>query len=214
MTANRKYQALVMESRELFWKHGFRRVTIEEICHRAKVSKMTFYRYFPNKLEIAKEVFRAEAEQGVERFRRIIRNDTASPEQKIHDILLLKSDSTNEISKEYINDFYRGPSDLTRFIQEITVHAWNDMIEDFRKAQTDKVFRSDFKPEAILILAQKIGELMNDPRLTQLYVSPQEMVMELAVFFTYGISGHGTESVTRNAETSTGVDKHRMKASR
>ena len=48
-------------ARQLFWKHGIRRVSVEEVCREAGVSKMTFYRSFPNKIELAKARDAAEA---------------------------------------------------------------------------------------------------------------------------------------------------------
>jgi len=53
---NIKYQAIFKTGKVLFWKHGIKRVTIEEICTEADVSKMTFYKFFPNKIELAKKL--------------------------------------------------------------------------------------------------------------------------------------------------------------
>ena len=39
---SKKQLELLKIARELFWKHGFKRVSIEEICQKASVSKMTF----------------------------------------------------------------------------------------------------------------------------------------------------------------------------
>ena len=51
---NPKQKQILETSKELFWKFGFKRVTIEEICKEAGVSKMTFYKYYPNKIELVK----------------------------------------------------------------------------------------------------------------------------------------------------------------
>ncbi|MDH5400751.1 MAG: TetR/AcrR family transcriptional regulator, partial [Cyclobacteriaceae bacterium] len=56
ITQNRKYQAIFETAKELFWKYGIRRVTIEEICKEAGVSKMTFYKFFPNKVALANTI--------------------------------------------------------------------------------------------------------------------------------------------------------------
>ena len=55
-SSNPKKNQILHTSKELFWKFGFKRVTIEEICKEAGVSKMTFYKFFPNKLELAKTI--------------------------------------------------------------------------------------------------------------------------------------------------------------
>ena len=51
---NKKIQQLVTTAQELFMRHGIRRVTVEEICSEANISKMTFYKYFKNKIELTK----------------------------------------------------------------------------------------------------------------------------------------------------------------
>ena len=52
-----KREQIVRTGNLLFSKHGLRRVTVEEICREAGVSKMTFYKYFPNKLELFKHIW-------------------------------------------------------------------------------------------------------------------------------------------------------------
>jgi hypothetical protein len=43
---SKKYEDILDAAREKFWKYGFRRVSIEEICVQAKSSKMTFTVFF------------------------------------------------------------------------------------------------------------------------------------------------------------------------
>lgn len=50
---NIKFQDTVSTAKELFWKYGVKRVTIEEICKETPVSKMTFYKFFKNKEALA-----------------------------------------------------------------------------------------------------------------------------------------------------------------
>jgi AcrR family transcriptional regulator len=57
-TTNNIYNNIVSAWKELLRKHGFRCVTIEEICTKAYVSKMTCYKFLPSKIELAKTVFR------------------------------------------------------------------------------------------------------------------------------------------------------------
>ncbi len=65
---NHRYVQVLAAARELFWKHGLKRVTVEEICREAGVSKMTFYKFFPNKVTLAKAVYDKEVETGYEKF--------------------------------------------------------------------------------------------------------------------------------------------------
>lgn len=184
-----KKKAAILESgRELFWKYGFRRVSVEEICRRASVSKMTFYRYFTDKAGLARAVYDAEVEAGMSRFREILESDMPVPE-KIRNVLLIKSGSVSNISREFLNDFYSdNETGLKGYIQEKTATLMVEIMNDFRKAQERGVFRKDFKPEMLFYISQKISDSINDPYLIGLYGSPAEVIMEFAELFTYGIA--------------------------
>jgi len=65
---------------------------------------MTFYRSFPDKISVAKAVFEAEIERGMTRFREILQ-EQSSPEVTIKKILAMKSESTTNISREFLQDF-------------------------------------------------------------------------------------------------------------
>src|SRR5690554_6703803 len=97
---NQKYVSLMLCSKELFWKHGFKRVSVQEICQKAGISKMTFYKFFKNKTELAKQVFTDEIVRGLEAFDRLIDSDIPVQE-KLKQMLVLKAEGTQNISKEF-----------------------------------------------------------------------------------------------------------------
>jgi AcrR family transcriptional regulator len=176
--------------RELFWKYGFRRVSIDEICNRAGISKMTFYRYFPNKTELAKAVYDLVLAEGYEKFRTIM-NDDSSPEEKIHQFLLLKMEGTNELSQEFVTDFYSSKeTGLKEYVQEKISEMWKDIIGDIREAQQKGIFRKDFKPEMFYYTWQKFTDVLEDKSIQKLYNNTQDMVMDLINLLTYGIAPH------------------------
>jgi AcrR family transcriptional regulator len=185
-----KCQTLVDAGRKLFWKHGFRRVTIDEICREADVSKMTFYRCFENKTELAKTIFDKEVKKGMSSFNEIIKSDIPATE-KLHKIISMKMEGTNDISQEFLADFYINPDlDLKKYVEEVTRKSWKEVIEGFRYAQDQGWFRRDFKPEFLFFIAQQIIPMCSDKELLKFYDKPQDLIMEFANFFTYGISPH------------------------
>ena len=66
-----KFEAILNAAKSLFWKHGIRRVTIEEICEVAGVSKMTCYKYFSNKTAIARYLIEDMFESGIKAYKEI-----------------------------------------------------------------------------------------------------------------------------------------------
>ncbi len=185
---SKKCLEIIKTSRELFWKHGFRRVTIQEICDKAGVSKMTFYKYFPNKTDLAKTVFSNEVEEGMEKFNRLM-EENIPVQEKIKKMILLKVEGTNNISQEFMEDFYLGNEpDLQNFVEEKTREAWRGLIKDWKKAQEKGIFRSDFKPEFLLQVSFKLVEILKDDKLAGLYESTHDFILEFTRFIVYGIS--------------------------
>ncbi len=185
-----KAEIILAAAKELFWKHGFKRVSIEEICAKAVISKMTFYRFYSNKTELAKAVFDGAVKEGNDNFKQIL-NSSVSPDEKIKKIILLKFEGTNNISQEFLMDFYSSKEpELNNYVIQKTEEVWQNVIQDFRLAQQQGIFRNDFKPEIILYMAQRVIEILNDPKVLKLYDNPQDIIMEVANLFMYGIAPH------------------------
>ncbi len=188
ITTNKKYQDLIKTAHDLFWKHGFRRVSIEEICLKAGISKMTFYKYFDDKLELAKAIFDQVVQEGILKFKEIL-TDNIPPNEKIKKIVLLKLEGTNDISKEFLEDFYRdNESGIAKFVREKTNEAWDVVLSDIKQAQVQGIFRKDIKPEFLFYFLNNLKPYYTDENLLKLYSSPQELVMEMVNFFMYGMS--------------------------
>ncbi|HDQ15806.1 MAG TPA: TetR/AcrR family transcriptional regulator [Bacteroidetes bacterium] len=187
---SKKHRDILHTSKELFWKYGFKRVTIEEICEKANVSKMTFYRFYPNKLELAKSVFDMVIDNSIKDFKTLMKQDIPASE-KMKGMLQMKFEGTNDISKEFLVDFYNNPdTEVSGYIEKRTREVWSKIIEDLKKGQHEGWLRKDFKPEIILIFSQKIMELIKDENILKLYNTPQDLIMEIANLFTYGITPH------------------------
>jgi len=185
-----KCRKLLETGRNLFWKHGFRRVSVDEICREAEVSKMTFYRCFENKIDLAKKIYTKIVNQGIFKFNAIMAEDIPSAE-KLKRIITLKMEGTDEISREFITDFYTSnDTGLKSFVEELTRESWDEVINRFRIAQEKGWFRKDFKPEFLLYITQHLIPMVTDENLLSLYDSPQDLIMEFANFFTYGIAPH------------------------
>lgn len=187
---SKKQASILLTAKELFWKYGFKKVTIEEVCQKANASKMTFYRLYPNKMDLAKAVFDMVIDKSIEEFRSLMRSSLPASE-KMKKMLTMKLEGTNDISKEFMMDFYSNPDlEISVYIQKRSVVVWQSVIEDFKRGQNEGWLRKDFKPEIFFLMSQKIMELTTDENVLGLYQNPQELVMEIANFFTYGIIPH------------------------
>ena len=86
---NKKLQQLIENAWDLFWQFGFTRVSIEEICKEAGVSKMTFYKHFKNKNDLVRFIMKEMSEYSLRLYDEIMSEDIPFVE-KIHKSVELK----------------------------------------------------------------------------------------------------------------------------
>ncbi|MBW1710440.1 MAG: TetR/AcrR family transcriptional regulator [Deltaproteobacteria bacterium] len=98
--AKKKIQ-IIETAEDLFTKHGMKRITVEEICQKAGVSKMTFYKYFSNKVELAKYIWRMWLEEGIKEVDRIDEMNVPFPE-KLEMILKYKLEFASNWNPDFL----------------------------------------------------------------------------------------------------------------
>src|SRR6056297_889499 len=146
-TENTKYIDIVKTAHKLFWKHGISRVTIEEVCRKANVSKMTFYKFFSNKVELGKTVIDNIMDENIRKYHSIMNEDIPFRE-KIKKQLRLKFEGTREISKELVNDIYSNKKlGLHHYWHERTSAFTTAVMEDYKQAQKKGEIRQDMRIE-------------------------------------------------------------------
>jgi AcrR family transcriptional regulator len=184
---NPKQTQIVTTAESLFMKYGIRRVSVEEICSEAGVSKMTFYKYFKNKTELLKFLITQLTSQAMEKYRDIMNQDIPYSE-KVKGFIQLKMEQTKDMSGEFINELSRSAEpEIADLYTQKAQEAFHTIIQDFIAAQKRGEVREDIKPEFILYFLNHLIDLANDPQLIGLYESAPALVVELTKFYFYGI---------------------------
>lgn len=191
--SSKKVQDIMATARTLFWKHGLRRVSVEEICQEAGVSKMTFYKYFPNKTELAKEIMDHMFRESMDKFAELMHSDLPF-EEKMRRQIQMKLEGTTDISEEFVKDIYGDPqSELNAFWKQKADEVIGGVVEQYRQAQEKGWIRQDLKIDFILYMINKTFEFVNDDTLISHYENMQELILEINRFFLYGILPHNKE---------------------
>jgi AcrR family transcriptional regulator len=184
---NTKYQDILQTAHDLFWKHGIKRVTIQEVCREANVSKMTFYRLFDNKVDLAKKVLQQMFDEGLEKYRALMAEDI-SFEEKVKRQIMAKFEGTKEISSELVKDIYTDKSlGLHDYWEERRMEMVNLVLEDYAQAQKKGWIRKDINLNFIFYFNGKVAEWIYDPVLKSMYDTDQDAIMEITKIFFYGI---------------------------
>ena len=184
---NRKLQQLVDTAWNLFWRFGFSRVSIEEICKDSGISKMTFYKHFRNKTELVRFLMLEVSQQSIKMFEAILDKDIPFTE-KIAETIKLKLEQTENISEAFFYDVHRlGDSELHRIIQDQMAANMKVVTNWYVDAQSRGEVRQDIKPEFIIYFLNHIVDMAKDEKLKRLYQTSHDLIRELTNFFFYGL---------------------------
>lgn len=188
---SKKLDQIVETAEKLFTRHGIKRVTIEEICQKAGVSKMTFYKYFANKIDLVKHIWNNWIEEGFSKLDEIDAMDIPFPE-KIELMFQWKAELVSKMSTEFIEEVLPIEFDKQKIMQrymQFIVHA-----------QKRGDIRPEIRPEFIMAMIDKLDELARNDDLVKGYPSYLEFNRELKDFFWFGLlprPAHPREQQTR-----------------
>jgi len=186
-TKRTKYNQLVQTAEDFFKRYGMKRVTVEEICQEAHVSKMTFYKHFRNKVDIAKTVINRIMDEKEREYRSLMDMDI-SYVQKTKLIVQKKMEVIDEFSQDFTDDILQcGEPEIVDLMTERIQRNYEIFMADFVSAQKKGYVRSDIKPDFILYMLNILKDLVTDKDFIKLYESRREMAAELTNFFFYGL---------------------------
>ena len=190
MGKSRKYDDLLNAAQKLFFKYGIKKVTIEDICKEANVSKMTFYKFFPNKIALAKVVLDTVFEANYIKFKELMEADIPFG-IKMQLIVQMKMENNQNIGMEFMREIYTNAEanpELGMYASKMIRNGLDKVVYEFVKAQKKGWMRKDIKPALLLAMMDKIVEVVGDERLMNHYDNAQQLTVEITKFFVYGIA--------------------------
>ena len=172
---NSKKQAQILRTAEdLFSRYGIKKVSVEEICRKAGASKMTFYKYFPNKSDLFRQIWNLWIEEGYDYLDEVNERDIPFPE-KIRLILEYKLDFAARLNPDLIEEMLHIDLDLHAFTARLM--AW------LLEAQARGDIRPEVRPEFMLASFDRVYyTLAQDGDLRGLYPDIAEFTKEIFNF--------------------------------
>lgn len=182
---SKKQRQIVETAIELFSRFGIKRVTVEEICQKAGASKMTFYKYFPNKMELLKHIWNGWIDEAYKRLDEIDEMNISFAE-KLQKIIEYKTELLSKVSPEYMQEVLHAEPEMEEFIGEVQARNFGLFMKFLEKAQARGDMRK-IRPEFFLTVLDKINELARDESLMKIYPNHVELMREIQYFLFYGI---------------------------
>lgn len=189
-----KYKSIVIHAKELFWNYGFRKVSMEEVCRESKVSKMTLYKYFPNKAALALEVTQWYYEPYKDVITDLMQNREISFKHKIAIAIKLKKQTNGSISLAFHQDVQES------YIPEVTDYFGNYyqslmqiIIEFFEQSKRDGYIRQSISFGLLTAFAEATQTVASKKEIIAEYANMIDLSVELLNLIIYGISPNDNE---------------------
>lgn len=182
----KKKTAIVQTADELFRQYGFKKVTVEEICDIAVVSKMTFYKYFANKNELIKYLWQKMIDDSWAKLDELENNEIPFQE-KVQLILKLKEEATTSMGDQYIRDYLNIVPELQDFYNQIVTDVMQRFMKIIKLAQDKGEVRKTIRPEFFFAVVNQLMALANNEQLVSIYDNYTEFALEINNFLYYGL---------------------------
>jgi AcrR family transcriptional regulator len=165
--AESKKKALLVETAlSLFMRYGMKRVSIGEVCEQADVSKFTFYKYFTDKVELARAVITLLSDRVGARIDEIVAMSVPLAD-KVALLVEQRVRMSREWSPELIHDIYHAEPELAELAQRGAQENRDRYVAFVRSAQATGEMRPDVHPDVLLAILDKLYELGKDDALVQ-----------------------------------------------
>jgi len=154
-----------------------RRVTVEEICREAGVSKPTFYKYFENKAALAEQIVKLWIGEILQQIDRIEAAEAPFPE-KLKQILALKQELATRPGPEFMADLIPLNIDLSYALQRLMCF----LVEGQQQGDV----RADVRPEVLMAAFNLLNSMQHDPRIRGLYEDAETLAGDVFKLFHFG----------------------------
>lgn len=174
---NKKKQ-IVDAAETLFNRYGSKRVTVEEICRQSRVSKMTFYKHFANKVTLVRHIRDVYVEEGFRKFDEIKALDIPFA-QKIDHMTRWKIEFGTRINAEFIREMVS--------IDDVIADAKRRFLSNLVDARNNGEIRDDINPDFLWMVTEKLSELVKEGTWKEVFSDFSKYQYQARTLIFYGL---------------------------
>jgi AcrR family transcriptional regulator len=182
-----KKEQLEITAKDLFWKHGFKKVSIDEICKKSNVSRKTFYTFYENKNALVIYLYNKVIEEAYDIYEGVVESDMNFSE-KLEKFFNYKLEFTKNISMEFISDFYNPDAgELTTLFNKTIERSMKFMRDFLSVAQKKGEINQNLNLDYIMFMIQKATDLCGTQELMSMFPDVNALTRQVTQSIIYGI---------------------------
>lgn len=173
----------------LFREKGFKKTSIEEICQRADISKMSFYRSFKDKVALFITIFTPFLEEELAWSKSLLLREMPF-RTKLDELLKRRKENLlTPFTSLFLELYPTENPELLAFAKEMQQRIDTLNLRFLKLGQKEKVISKNIKPAIFLLLIQKRNELILDPALVAIAPHFEERFLIVNELFYFGLKG-------------------------
>ena len=170
-------QRIMLETRALFFRYGFSRVTMDEAAEALGMSKKTLYRYFPSKEDLLQEITACHMEECDSSLKAICKRQDVSPLEKLKLVMTYITNIFSQMSDSLMHDLRRNAPEIWKRVED---HRQKNIESDFgsliREGRQKGMFRKDVDERLfIMIYSGVVRDILNPEVLSGLPLKPSQV---------------------------------------
>ncbi len=182
-----KKQKIEQVAKELFLKYGFKKVTVDEICRKAHVSRKTYYTFYDNKNALVLYIVDEISKQSLQDFRILI-DGPGSFAEKMSKAMELKFEFSKSISMEFIADIFDPTAtEIMEYWKNVMQESMLLLMNFLKDGQRRGEMNPDLNLNFVLWFYGKMADILKAPEAMMLFGSAEELVKQVAQVLVYGI---------------------------
>lgn len=189
----RKQRDIFEAGKRLFYRFGVKKVTVEEICEEAGASKMTFYKYFPGKVELAKAVIDVFYGEALEKYERMMRSDIPI-EEKFRKTFELKIENVLNLEMDFVSSLYQYPEEeLLEHLESWKRRRMEMTQEWFEKMQENGLVMEEMSFPVFMLYAESLQNFAMNEDTMNFFGTTEKLTRAVSRIFLYGIAKRKNE---------------------
>lgn len=182
-------QLIIEAATDLFQETGFKKASVEKICERACVSKMSFYRSFKDKVDLIIAVFRPFVERELAWAEALLRGQS-SFRTKLDALFKRRQENLHAAFTTLFLEIYPTENtQLCAFADDMQLRIDTLNLRFFKQGQDEAVISRNIKPAVFLLLIKNRNELLFNPELIVIVPKLEERFVIVNELFYCGIQG-------------------------
>jgi AcrR family transcriptional regulator len=171
-------QKIKETGKKLFFKYGIKRVSVNEICEESNISKVTFYKYYKNKMHLALELRDELMKKGFSIFDKINTLDISFTE-KINKMTEWQADFYSQMNNEFIKEIVN--------LKELEEEYKKRFIKNLKSGQDKGEIRPELNLELVYLISKKLQELSKEGIWKEVFSDYSEYIKQIRTILFFGM---------------------------